>query len=353
MTHSTPLSPLKTGLIGCGDFSAFLGRYIQEVADITAVCDIRPDAANAVADTLGGGPTVYTDFRKMFTEADLEAVFITAANFVHAEIAIAAAESGLHVFCEKAMARTVEECWAMVHACEKAQVKLMVGHKRRLRPSWSRMIELTADDQLGKPLSATVTQYADMRPYNYPGTWWSDAAFSGGSYAVLGVHVIDWFAAMFGPAQRVSAINGPTIDEDYRYPTIHHATIQFSSGGIASINTSFHYPIHKFREAQGPMVQCEHGGLKLVPQMEHLDLYYQRLNELEPQHERFMIADDFDPAYRREVGDFVQWVRGEIADPCLTWREGLRCVETMQAFYQSADQQGAWVDLPLTPVAAN
>ena len=41
----------------------------------------------------------------------LDAVVITAANFVHCDITCAAAEAGLHVFCEKAMARTTQECW--------------------------------------------------------------------------------------------------------------------------------------------------------------------------------------------------------------------------------------------------
>ena len=91
----------------------------------------------------------------MFRNNDLDAVVITAANFVHREIAVAAAEAGLHVFCEKAMACTVEDCEAMVRASDAATVKLMIGHKRRLRPSWARMIELTAANALGRPLCAT------------------------------------------------------------------------------------------------------------------------------------------------------------------------------------------------------
>ena len=94
------------------------------------------------------------------------------------------------------------------------------------------------------------------------------------------------------------------------------------------------------------MVQCRNGGFRLVPQMEHIDLYHQRLDEAQPHHERFGITEDFDHAYRCEVGDFVRWVRGEIENPCLTWEQGLHCVEMMEAACVSMAQDGRWVDLP-------
>ena len=134
-----------------------------------------------VVDTVLSGSTNVTD--DWFDAGD--AVAITAANFVHARIAVAAAQAGMHVYCEKAMARNVAECWQMVRASQQNNVRLMVGHKRRLRPAWSRMIELTRPDApLGEPVAITVTQYADLRPYEYPGTWWADPQRSGGAFAV-------------------------------------------------------------------------------------------------------------------------------------------------------------------------
>jgi UDP-N-acetylglucosamine 3-dehydrogenase len=342
------MAKLRFGLVGCGGFGKYLGRYILEIAEIAAVCDVNIEGARQTAATLDIDVPAFSDYREMIDAGGLDVIAITAANFVHAEIAVAAAGAGLHVFCEKAMARTVEECWQMVRACLDNDVKLTVGHKRRLRMSWGRMIELTDDSVLGEPLALTVTQYADMRPYAYPGTWWADPSLSGGSFCVLGVHVLDWFRAMCGNAVRVSAVNGLQQEAGFKYPDIMHATYQFESGAIATINTSFSFPLHKFREAQGPMVQCRHGGLKLVPQMEYLDLYWQRLDEDEPHHQRFPIEDDFDPAYRRELGDFVAWITDGTA-PCLGWEEGLRCVELMEAGYESAKQNGTPIDLPLRP----
>ena len=338
---------LRIGMVGCGDFGKELARYFMEVADVVALCDLHLERAEKTARVLGIDVPLFTDYREMFSSCEMDAVAVTAANHVHAEITVAAAEAGLHVFCEKAMARTVPECWEMVRACKRNGVKLMVGHKRRLRPPWARMIELTRDDLLGRPLSITVAQYCDNRPYNFFGTWWADPKLSGGFFHVHGVHVIDWFRAMCGDAVRVWAMYGPQHDPRYKFPDIVHATFQFESGALATITGGFSYPIHKFRESQGPRGGCEHGGFKMVPYLDHIDLYWQRLDEDEMHHERF---DDlgFDHAYRLETSDFVRWVL-EDRPPCLTWVEGLRCVEMMEAAYRSAEQAGRPVELPLYP----
>lgn len=323
-----------------------MGRYLLEVGRISSICDIQEERARETAKALGLDVPVYSDYRALITAGDLDAVAITAANFVHCQIACAAAAAGLHIFCEKAMAVNVAECRQMAEAARQHDIKMLIGHKRRLRPSWSRMVDLTDEAMLGEPVAITVTQYGDMRSYGYPDTWWANPKLSGGPYAVFGVHVIDWFRAMCGEPVSVSASYGPQIEKGYGYPDVSHATYRFESGALATINTSFMYPLHCFREAQGPMVQCRYGGLKLVPKMEKLDLYWQRLDEDEPHHETFPIDADFDPAYRREVGDFVRWVT-EGAEPCLTWKDGLRCVEMMEAAYRSAESGGEVVRFPL------
>jgi len=245
------------------------------------------------------------------------------------------------------MARTVPECWDMVRACQTNGVKLMIGHKRRLRPPWARMIELTDDALLGDVLAINVAEYCDNRPYDFFDKWWSNPNLSGGFFHMHGVHVIDWFRAMCGDAERVTALYGPQHDERYGFPDIIHATFQFRSGTLASLSGGLSYPIHKFRESQGPWGECRHGGFKLVPHMDHIDLYWQRLDEEEPHCERF---DDlgFDHAFGLETSDFVRWVQ-ENRTPCLTWVEGLRCVELMEAAYRSAETGGQPMELPLYP----
>ena len=140
----------------------------------------------------------------------------------------------------------------------------MVGHKRRLRPPWA---------LLGAPLSITVAQYTDNRPYEFLDTWWLDPARSGGFFHMHGVHVIDWFRAMCGDARDVHAVFGPQHDSRYGFRDVVHATYRFHSGAVATIAGGLLFPLHQFRESQGPWAECRNGGFKLVPALDHIDLY--------------------------------------------------------------------------------
>lgn len=339
--------PLRIGLVGCGGFANFFSDYLVQHAEISALCDVADAYKKTISERHSLTVPHFTDFREMIDAGGLDAVAVTTVNSEHAPVVIAAAEAGLHVYCEKPMALTVPGCWSMVRACEAGGVKLMVGHKRRLRSAWARMIELVSSAELlGEPLGITAATYADLRDFPWWETWWGRPETGGGIYHLHGVHVIDWFRGMCGDAVCVTAVRGPQHDPRYGYPDVLHSTIRFSSGAVASINSGLAYPIHAFRESEGPWGECRNGGFKLVPQREHIDLYWRTMNDAEVRHEQYDLG--FDEAFHREVGDFVRWIREDRA-PCLTWVEGLRCVEIMEAAYQSADQGGVPVALPLYP----
>ena len=339
---------LRFALIGTGDFGPYFAPYINEVADLVAICDPNPQSrARFVAQTELQLPE-FDHHERLLAEADFDSVVIASPNFTHKEIAVASARSGKHIFCEKAMAPTVPDCREMVRAAEAAGVRLMVGHKRRLRPPWARMVDLR--EQLGQVVSITSCAYYDARPYDHQG-WWSRRDECGGTLPVIGVHIVDWMRAMCGDVVTVRALAAPQVDSRYDFPDTLHVSLQFASGAIATLNVSMVYPLLKFREAGGPLVICENGGMRFVPFLEHLDLYSQHRDDGEPRLERF---DDlgFNHAYRQEFGDFVRWVKDE-AEPCLTSEEGLRCVEVMEAARRSAEENGSIKTLPLYPELEN
>ncbi len=335
---------LRVAMFGTGDFGPHFAKYVNAFAELVAVCDPSAAARANFAEATGLKVAEFDHHDRLLAEVDVDAVVICSANHTHRDIAVAAAGAGKHVFCEKAMANTVPECWDMVRACEAAGVRLMVGHKRRLRPPWGRMIELR--DRLGPVLAMTSCAYYDARPYDHQG-WWTRRAGCGGTLPVIGVHILDWMRAMCGDVATVRGLAAPQVDRRYDFPDTLHVALQFHSGAVASLNVSLVYPILKFREVGGPMVVFRDGGLRFVPFFEHLDLTWQHRDDAEPHFERF---DDlgFDHAYRQEFGDFVRWITDGTA-PCLTWREGLRCVEVMEAALRSVDEGGTVIPLPLYP----
>ncbi len=335
---------LRAALCGAGDFGTYFSSFVAEVTDLVAVCDPNPAALAGFVQSTGMQVAAFEDYDHMLDHVALDAVVITSPNFTHKQMAVTAAARGLHVFCEKAMALSVPECWDMVRACDNAGVRLMVGHKRRLRPAWVRMLELCP--RLGDAIAATACIYYDARPYDRRG-WWTSWNGCGGTLFLTGVHTIDWLRALCGDVAAVRAVAAPVVDSRYEYPDTLHTTLEFHSGAVASVNVSFNYPLALYRESVGIQVVCRGGAMQLKTFRDHLELAWQAHEDSAPTLERF---DDpgFDYAYRRELGDFVQWVtRG--TEPCLTWREGLRCVEVMEAANRSVRQAGAIVRLPLYP----
>lgn len=121
--------PLKIGLIGAGMFAkAHMPAYQQfsDRIEMTAVCDIREEAAQEYAKDVGAA-LVYTDAETMLKEADIDAVDICTIHDQHYANVMAAADAGKHILIEKPMGIQIDECREMLAAADKAGITFMVG----------------------------------------------------------------------------------------------------------------------------------------------------------------------------------------------------------------------------------
>ncbi len=206
------------------------------------------------------------------------------------------------------------------------------------------MIDLR--EQLGPVVAISACAYYDSRPYDFGG-WWTRSQQSGGTLSLNGVHHIDWMRAMAGDVASVRAIAAPQIDSRFDFPDTVQLSLTFRSGAIGTLDVSLSYPMLAFRETGGPLVICQNGGIRCIPFHNHIDIRWRHHRDAKDHLERF---DDlgFDHAFRQELTDFVRWIR-EGTPPCLTWVEGLRCVEVMEAARRSINEGGAVIHLPLYP----
>ena len=128
---------VRIGHVGAGGEGSVLIRNLAQMpnARITAICDIFEPNLKKGVDLAGSQPKTFTDYRKMIESKEVDAVTIAVPLHLHAEIALAALDAGKHVFVEKAMAYSVEQCDQMVQA-SKAHPKLavQVGHQHRFDP---------------------------------------------------------------------------------------------------------------------------------------------------------------------------------------------------------------------------
>ena len=143
---------LKIGLVGCGIVSGYghlPAIHASTDWELHAIADIKPDVVARVREHYRPAHA-FTDYRELLALPDLDAVAIATHMDTHAEIAIAAAERGLHVLCEKPMARGEGECRDMVAAARKAGVLLAVNFNSRSGSIYRKVKEIIRSGALGK-----------------------------------------------------------------------------------------------------------------------------------------------------------------------------------------------------------
>ena len=129
------MAKFKTGIIGCGGIAN--GKHmpaLSRMADVemVAFCDIIPDRAVEARNKYGTPDAkVYTDYRELLADPEIDNVRVLTNNRMHAEITIAALDAGKNVICEKPMSVTAEEGRAMLEARDRSGKVLAIGYQHK------------------------------------------------------------------------------------------------------------------------------------------------------------------------------------------------------------------------------
>lgn len=134
-----------------------------------------------------------TDWKSLVTSPDIDIVDINTPNDSHAEIAIAAAEAGKHVLCEKPLALTVDQCQKMLDAAKKKNVVHMVCHNYRRIPAIAQARKMIDEGVLGTIYHYTAVYFQDwLIDPNVPLIWRLQKGVSGsGAHGDINAHIID------------------------------------------------------------------------------------------------------------------------------------------------------------------
>ena len=206
------MAPIKLGVVGFGNrgytfFNTARLKQFENRAEIVAVCEqnrIKFDFARHAL----GEKCFITDDLQEFLKQDLDLVLVTVPQFAHAEVAIAALKSGKNVFVDKPMARTSEECKAIIDAEKAAKGQLFMGFNLRHHPLTVKIMEQL---QSGKAGFVQQMNFMDFYGggYTYFRRWHRFHKNSGGLTVEKGCHSIDMLN-MFAGARpvRVAAFGG-------------------------------------------------------------------------------------------------------------------------------------------------
>jgi len=148
------MDKVKYGVIGLGWFGGKHAEVLSQIPNIElyALCTRTESRLEELAREFGVKKT-FTDYNEMLADPELEAVSITTMWDQHAAPTIAALEAGKHVFCEKPMASTREDCEKIVQAAKAAKGKFMVGHIVRFNPRYAMAKRMVAEGKVGRIVS--------------------------------------------------------------------------------------------------------------------------------------------------------------------------------------------------------
>ena|SRR5206468_6168079 len=215
MSSTTGLEPglkqLRWGLIGCGDIArkrvAPALRDLPE-CDFVAVSRRRAELAESFAKEFGARKW-YEDWQEMLRDGEIDAVYIATPVRWHAPQAIASAESGKHVLCEKPMALDVSECDSILAACRANNVKLGVAYYRHFYPLIGRIKCLIEAGEIGIPVVAQINAFESFNPGpENPRAWLLDKHEAGGGPMFdFGCHRLEVMMNILGPVAEVTAMS--------------------------------------------------------------------------------------------------------------------------------------------------
>ncbi len=194
---------MRFAIIGIGNIAPIHAAAIRGVSgELVAVATRDEGRGRAFAEQHGG--TWYGDYQQLLDDAHPDVVAICTPHDLHEPMTRAAARAGVHVLCEKPMARNVGECDAMIAACAQAGVTLGVTFQGRFEPLSTRLKAALDGGRLGRLLwSSANTLWHRTDAYYRSGPWRGSWAHEGGGVLInQAIHAIDLLIWLGGSPSR-------------------------------------------------------------------------------------------------------------------------------------------------------
>jgi myo-inositol 2-dehydrogenase / D-chiro-inositol 1-dehydrogenase len=314
------MKTIRIGVMGAGYIAGVHASVLarDERAQLAAVYDVVPECAVKLA--VSYNATAVATPLELLERCD--AVFITTPNTQHVSLALAAIETGKHVFCEKPLATNIADAERVFKTASNAQGAFQVGHNRRFAPVYVTLKRMLSETH--KPHSAHVKMNRGelLKP-----EWTSDPATTGGFLYETPIHMFDMMRFLFGEVESLHAI-GST--HEYKEIDDFSVLLKFTSGMHATLATaadaSWLCPFERVE------VFCHHATL-VTHEMETLtystnldgNFAVETMQQL-PREEKW--------GYAQEDRAFIDAIVNG-TEPLVTAFDGLMAVEIANSVYES------------------
>lgn len=320
---------VKIAVIGTGRMGSVHARNIVRQipeAELAAVCDIRLEVAQVVADELGI-QRVVKDYHDLLEDKNLEAILIASSTNTHAFMMKDVAAAGKHIFCEKPLALELDKVDDALAAVAKAGVKLQVGFNRRFDKSYQRVRAIVDSGEIGRPCILRITN----RDPDFPAM--DFLRISGGIFLDLAIHDFDMVRYQIGEVEEIYAMGGVLINEglkEFNDVDTDVVALRFANGTLGVIDNS-RKAVYGYD--QRLEVFCSNGTAMATNEAETTVMKGNTDGFLSAKPPYFFMQR-YAPCYVEEVRQFVECVRDDKPTPT-TGADGRAAVVLGHAAWKS------------------
>ena len=369
---------INIGIVG----TQFMGRaHSNAWMDVDKFYDLpaRPvmkAACDNVAENLEpfcqrfGWESQETDWKKLIARDDIDVIDICTSNNVHMPIAVAAAQAGKHIICEKPVAMNAAEAKAMLDAAEAGGVKHMVAFNYRRVPAIAFARQMIEEGKIGKVFHFNAVYYQDwLVDPDFPYVWRHNKKVAGsGAHGDMNAHIVDLARFLVGEVEAVCGAEEVFIKErkladgsgtgKVTADDALFSLARFNDGALGSFMAT------RFASGRKNYLRFELFGSKgsLLFNLERLNeiQYYTRSEAGREQGFRTILATESDHPYINkwwppghiigwehtfihEVGDLLTAI-GTDQPIAPNFQDGLRNQQVLDAMQMAAEKK-AWINV--------
>ena len=268
----------------------------------------------------------YENMHAIANNKEIDVVYIVLPNALHKKYTIIGAEAGKHVWCEKPMAITVQECQEMIDACNKNKVQLTIGYRMQHEPVTQTIIEWAKK----KPYGDIKTLNAEAGFYNSasdPDHWKINTELGGGAMFDMGVYSLN--AARYSTGLEpvsVSAIMENSRPDIFTADETTLFNLEFPNGIKANCKTSFAANLNTLQ------VDCENGWYRLKP--------FQSYTGVQGETSDGKILKPFQGNQQAKQMDEDALAIINKTAPLVPGEEGMKDIRVVEAIFKSAEESG-------------
>ncbi len=266
----------------------------------------------------------YSNFDSIANNPEIDVVYVVLPPFLHKEFTLRAAAAGKHVWCEKPMAMTADECQTMIDACKKNKVQLTIGYRMQHEPNTQEIIRYGRQKVFGQVKFVTASAGFRAGWKSWDDNWKMQREKGGGAMFDMGVYSLN--AARYAVGEEpIAVVAQEKTDEPERFSRADETTVfqlEFPGGALANCMTTFGMNINTLE------VTAENGWYRLQP--------FQAYNNVHGTNSRGEAIDHFTENQQTKQMDEDALAILNNTGVLVPGEEGWRDIRVLEAIHKSA-----------------